>query len=126
MTAETTLADKPPRKKTRSTTKSAYDLTHPEPLPINLPPSLRSIVLNHLLLLNCFTTAKEIAVATRMSYPQAMFALNALHNDQRVERKGSKSTATWGTVGLSPINNNNFALLHALFHQRTGKRKRRG
>ncbi|MGF6301889.1 hypothetical protein OKW42_005242 [Paraburkholderia sp. WC7.3d] len=49
---------------------------------------------------NVWQSAQQIASDTGLTYRQTIDALNALHNDARVARRGRKFTATWGSIVL--------------------------
>ena len=65
----------------------------------------------------CWMTGKQIADATGLTYKQAIDALNALNNMERIARTGRKFTARWGRLSL--ITNDqiseSFALLNDCF-----------
>ena len=67
----------------------------------------------------CWMTGKQIAEATGLTYKQAIDALNALNNMERIARTGRKFTARWGRLSLAANTNNqiseSFALLNDSF-----------
>lgn len=67
----------------------------------------------------CWMTGKQIADASGLTYKQAIDALNALNNMERIARTGRKFTARWGRLSLAANTNNqiseSFALLNDCF-----------
>lgn len=61
-------------------------------------------------------TARDIGIQANLTYPQTIFALYALHNNDRIARIGHKFTAQWGPLSLINEPVNNFELLEQLFH----------
>lgn len=82
------------------------------------PRTYRSRVLRVVNATPDWTTARDIAQRTGLSYLQAVFALNALYNAGAIARQGRKSTARWGSVVLVEHTPNAQALatLQAIFH----------
>lgn len=78
--------------------------------------SYRSIVLSAINESTTWSTAHDIARRTRLTYPQVVFALHALHNNEQIARIGRKFTARWGALALVNEPTHNFELLEQLFH----------
>ena len=62
-------------------------------------------------------SAREIAELARVTYAQAIFALFALHNADKIYRQGKKTTALWGNLSFKPAEPvTGFELLERIFH----------
>lgn len=61
-------------------------------------------------------SAREIATAAGLTYPQTVFALYALHNNEQIARIGRKFTARWGSLKLVKAPPTNYNLLQELFN----------
>lgn len=61
-------------------------------------------------------TAHQLVEQTNLTYPQVIFALFALHNNEKIARIGRKFTARWGSLALGTPPDNNFQLLERLFN----------
>ncbi len=62
--------------------------------------SLRSRALDAVKTSPTWQSAAQIAAKTGMTYRQTIDALNALHNEALVARKGRKFTAQWGSLQM--------------------------
>lgn len=62
-------------------------------------------------------SAREIAELARVTYAQAVFALFALHNAEKIYRQGKKTTALWGNLSFKPVEPaTGYQLLESIFH----------
>ena len=62
-------------------------------------------------------SAREIAELARVTYAQAIFALFALHNAEKIYRQGKKTTALWGNLSFKPAEPaTGFELLERIFN----------
>lgn len=67
------------------------------------PTGRRHAILQHLDACGQFLPAREIAAALGLPYKAVVDALNALHSQGRVARRGRKFSAAWGgPAGLAP------------------------
>lgn len=64
--------------------------------------TIRARVLDVITHTNRLMTAKEVAELARVTYAQAVFALFALHNADKIHRHGKKTTALWGNLTFKP------------------------
>ncbi|MES2319991.1 MAG: hypothetical protein V4631_21125 [Pseudomonadota bacterium] len=78
--------------------------------------SYRATVLAVIVASTTWRAARDIAHDAKLTYPQTIFALFALHNNAQIARTGHKFTARWGPLGLDVKPDNNFQLLERLFN----------
>lgn len=66
------------------------------------PAKYRQAIIQHLDACDVYLPAREIAVSLNLPYKAVVDALNALHNQGRVARRGRKFNAAWGPARLAP------------------------
>ena len=80
--------------------------------------SYRSTVLAVIDASSTWRAARSIAEEAKLTYPQTIFAIIALHNNGQIARIGRTFTAQWGSLALAEVQepDNNFQLLESLFN----------
>lgn len=79
--------------------------------------TIRARVLDVVIHTDRLLTAKEVAELARVTYAQAVFALFALHNAEKIHRQGKKTTALWGNLTFKPQEpQTGYELLERIFH----------
>lgn len=79
--------------------------------------TIRARVLDVITHTDRLITAKEVANLAKVTYAQAIFALFALHNADKIHRQGKKTTALWGNLTFKPQEPaTGYELLERIFH----------